>query len=90
MIRRRISETLIIEDGHVCCASCGHRLVATGQTWKPHARLRAVPLKSLPGAGMGLEDRVVIRQFSCPGCAALLDSETALPEDPFLVDIVAG
>ena len=33
-------------------------------------------------------ERVVLRRFACPGCGALLDSETALPEDPFLNDVL--
>jgi acetone carboxylase gamma subunit len=32
----------------------------------------------------------VIRRFSCPSCGALLDSETALPGEPFLEDVVLG
>ena len=31
---------------------------------------------------------VRLRQFCCPGCGALLDSETALAGDPFLDDVV--
>ena len=31
----------------------------------------------------------LLREFVCPGCGALLDSEIALPGDPFLEDIVA-
>ena len=33
-------------------------------------------------------ERVVLRRFACPACGALLDSETALPEDPFLDDVL--
>ena len=45
------------------------------------------PVRGLPGAGSAIEERVVLRLFSCPGCGALLDTETALPEDPFLEDL---
>jgi acetone carboxylase gamma subunit len=30
----------------------------------------------------------ILRHFGCPGCGALLDSEMALPGEPFLDDIV--
>jgi acetone carboxylase gamma subunit len=30
----------------------------------------------------------MLRQFCCPACGALLDTETALPGDPFLDDVV--
>ena len=29
-------------------------------------------------------------RFACPQCGHLLDTETALPEDPFLEDVVAA
>jgi len=32
--------------------------------------------------------RILLRQFYCPGCAALLDAEQALAEDPYLNDQV--
>lgn len=90
MTRRRISETLHVANGRICCTGCGHDLAAAGTTWKPAAAVSATPLNSLPGAGMGVEARAVIRRFACPRCATLLDSETALPEDPYLEDIVAA
>lgn len=42
------------------------------------------------GAGSNVEPRVALRRFACPQCGHLLDTETALPEDPFLEDIVAA
>ena len=34
-----------------------------------HAALLTMPVKSLPGAGSAIEDRVVLRHFCCPYCA---------------------
>ena len=45
-------------------------------------------LMPIGGAEQHVCNRVVLRRFACPGCGALLDSETALPEDPFLNDIL--
>jgi acetone carboxylase gamma subunit len=42
----------------------------------------------IPGSTSSTHPDVEIRHFSCPACGALLDSETALPEDPFLDDIL--
>ena len=84
----RISATLAVADGSICCASCGHRLAPAGMSWKQHATLLTIPVKSLPGAGSAIEDRVVLRQFCCPKCADLLDTETAMPDDNFLEDVV--
>jgi acetone carboxylase gamma subunit len=84
----RISPSLRAKDGKICCAACDQALSPVGKGWKRHARLSMIPVKDMPGASMGLHARVVIRRFSCPNCLHLLDSETALPEDPFLDDIV--
>jgi acetone carboxylase gamma subunit len=87
-MRRRISETLFVEAGHICCASCAHRLAPANGGWKSAAALSTVAVAALPGAGMNVHPQVVLRRFCCPKCGHLLDTETALPEDPFLEDVV--
>jgi acetone carboxylase gamma subunit len=89
-MKKRISESLVVEDGKICCASCAQALAPAGAGWKKHAALSTVPVKDLPGAGSNVEPRVVLRRFACPRCGHLLDTETALPEDPFLEDVVAA
>jgi len=84
----RISSTLVAKDRMTCCAACGHALAPLGKSWKQHAAVSTVAATSLPGAGTGLDRRVVLRRFACPNCLRLLDTETALPEDPFLEDVV--
>ncbi len=84
----RISESLLIAKGKTACAACGYALAKAGAPWKAHAALTTQAVRALPGAGSAIEERVVLRLFSCPGCAALLDTETALPEDPFLEDVL--
>ncbi|SED91557.1 hypothetical protein SAMN05443249_5898 [Beijerinckia sp. 28-YEA-48] len=44
------------------------------------------PAADLPGQGLGIGLDVMIRQFSCKQCGALLDTEVALSGDPFLND----
>jgi acetone carboxylase gamma subunit len=73
-MRVRVSESLFAERGQVCCASCLHALAPVGQSWKKAAAVSTVG---------------VLRRFSCPRCGYLLDTEVALPEDPFLEDVVA-
>lgn len=87
---RRISQTLVIDGGNTACAECRTALARTGMPWKPHAVLKTQPVGALPGAGSAIEERVVLRLFSCPACGSLLDTETALPEDPFLEDLPAA
>lgn len=88
MSRQMISATLAIEKGNIVCVDCGRALVEAGQPWKRHAALTSKPIKDLPGAASAVDAKVVLRYFACPGCGSLLDTETALPEDPFLDDEV--
>jgi acetone carboxylase gamma subunit len=93
-MKQRISETLEFRGGtgdyRICCGKCGHALAPAGTNWKPLAVLSVVPVGQLPGASSAVHPEVVFRQFCCPGCGTLLDCETALPDDPFLNDIVAA
>jgi acetone carboxylase gamma subunit len=86
----RLSMTLERHDGRTCCRSCKTPIAAVTESWKARAALNIMGVAHLPGAGLGVDREVVIRQFSCPACGTLLDSETALPGDPFLEDVVTG
>jgi acetone carboxylase gamma subunit len=87
-MRTRISANLFADAGQIFCASCSGQLASTNSSWKRAAALSTVPVAALPGAGSNVESRVVLRRFCCPHCGHLLDTETALPEDPFLEDVV--
>ena len=71
----------------IVCSDCGARLGPAGEPWKPHAVLREWPIRDQSTGDTG-DDRVVRREFGCPGCGALLDTETALDGDPFLDDVL--
>jgi acetone carboxylase gamma subunit len=87
-MRTRIASSLYAEGGQICCSACSAPLAPANASWKREAALSTVPVSTLPGAGSNIEPRVVLRHFSCPRCGHLLDTETALPEDPFLEDVV--
>jgi acetone carboxylase gamma subunit len=89
-MKKRISESLVVEHGKICCASCAHVLAPAGSSWKQAAALSTVAVKDLPGTGSSVEPRVVLRRFACPRCGHLLDTEKELPEDPFLEDVVSA
>lgn len=86
-----ISPTVAILEGTngpvAGCAACGHDLGPASGDWKAHAVRREVPLAEAGGEAYftGFEG-VVLRHFYCPACAALLDTETATPQDPVLTD----
>lgn len=84
----RQSRTLIIDNGSTCCALCKKAISSAGHPWKSSTNIVITKVKDIPGSTSSTHPDVEIRQFTCPGCGALLDSETALPDDPFLDDIV--
>ena len=87
-MKQRISTSLFAENRQICCVSCSGHLAAVREKWKRKVMLSTIPVATLPGAGSNVKSRVVLRCFSCPHCGHLLDTETALPEDPFLEDVV--
>lgn len=88
----RLSATLearLVEgEPHVVCVACPTPLGPTQSPWKPAAVLSEMPMKGVGGEAYSVGDQVLLRRFHCPGCGALLDTETALPDDPFLNDEV--
>ena len=85
----RYSNTLYLKkhaDGvQVTCSACDRALAPADDSWKKSAALTELPANQLPGpyrTGQGL----LLRQFCCPQCGALLDTELALPGEPFLED----
>lgn len=89
---KAISAMLEIRDGGkgpmVCCRSCGQALAPLGTSWKAVVRRRDVSMHGVGGTAYTGADEAVLRQFCCNGCGALLDSEMALPDEPFLEDVV--
>ena len=84
----RLSPTLTLVAGRVCCTACGGALASAAEPWKPRARLDERPIAALGAAYDTGFDGVVVRRFSCPDCGTLLDTETAMPGDPYLDDRV--
>jgi acetone carboxylase gamma subunit len=84
------SLAIIDMDGEkkIACQACERPLVASGEPWKPSALVKELPMQGAGGDAYASADHVVLRQFYCPGCAALLDTETAMSEDPFLNDVI--
>lgn len=69
------------------CAACRQTLGPASDPWKEHAVQREIPLSAAGGPAWDTgHDGVVLRQFFCPSCAALLDTETATERDAVLID----
>ena len=89
----RISPTLSATDsGDICCNACGHNVAPHDPTiqWKDKAALATEPVRGIAGWPDAVHPQLVLRKFACPSCGSLLDSEVALPEDPYLYDVVIG
>ncbi len=77
----------LAEGDRICCARCGYALAFPGSAWKQATIVRESPTDDLAGeTATGEPAETILRQFVCRGCGSLLDSETALPGEPFLED----
>jgi N-methylhydantoinase B len=68
------------DRGLALCVACGHALAPLQENWKLHAVDRTEPLTAL--GELMTSTRFILRRFSCPACAALLDAEMTLPREP--------
>ena len=85
----RISASLVVNDtGQIACMGCDQELGPKGKPWKEAAQIDEAPLKGSGGQPYSNASNILLRRFYCPGCAKLLDTETALDGDPFLNDFV--
>lgn len=76
-------------DGDLKCRSCHTVLCGSEQEWKENVKLDERSLKEIAGEAYSSTDQdVLYRQFFCPGCGGLLDSEIALKGEPYLKDRV--
>ena len=75
------------ESARTQCTWCGHELGAGRQRWKDRVVVRALPMEAAGRFRDGAEG-LVLRQFYCPRCATLLDTEVVLETDPPLYDEV--
>jgi hypothetical protein len=73
------------ENWVVGCADCGAVLSAGTRPWKDRARARERPLGAVMPIYATRAD-LVLREFCCPGCGGLLDTEMALAGEPPLRD----
>ena len=72
------------------CTRCGHDICAATENHKLHALIHE---GSVQEAGPHVnpyhlgDDKFVFRQFYCPGCTALINTEVALKDEPILWDV---
>jgi acetone carboxylase gamma subunit len=86
-----MSESLVILEHEnrkvISCRKCKCALGPAGVPWKQYASLVERPIQELCKPYTAAE-KVMLRNFACPDCGTLLDTEIALEDDPFLDDIL--
>jgi acetophenone carboxylase len=84
---------LDIDSETIACLNCDSTLCSADENYREHVALRTGPITE---AGPGFipvseklgEDRdIEFREFFCPDCGVLLQSDFAKSDDPILYDI---
>lgn len=91
MSEQRLTEYVDGVDGEIRCRRCGHVLGPAGKSFKLGALVRELPLTEanphVRDPSIYTDSTVVFRQFVCPGCATLLETEVAVDGAPPQWDI---
>lgn len=86
MSERGLTEYLHVVDGEIRCRGCGHVLGPAGRNFKHGALVREQPLSegnpTLRDPAIYTDSTVVFRQFICPGCGTMLETEVAVDGAP--------
>lgn len=90
----RLTEYLRAVDGEIRCGRCDHVLGPAGRNFKLGALVRDVPLSegnpTLRDPAIYTDSTVVLRQFICPGCGTMLETEIAVDGAPPQWDVRVG
>ncbi len=86
---RPLGEYLQRTDHGVQCTWCGEHVNDGSRPWKLDAHTVESPL-SAAGPLRESADGLILRQFVCPSCATLLETDAALPGDPVVHDEVVA
>jgi N-methylhydantoinase B len=84
---RQLDHHLAVDDaGTIVCRRCGHGLCGADRNFKDGAVMKVRPIQDanplIVDPAIFIDDEVVFRQFFCPGCATLLETEVILASSP--------
>jgi N-methylhydantoinase B len=91
------TETVSVRDVDgtplLCCAACREILGALEAGYRDgcgclDTRLEAIDPELFLDPLEQLEETLVLRHYTCPGCAALLDADICRPTDPSYIDVL--
>jgi N-methylhydantoinase B len=84
----------ITDEGQIVCRKCGHDLGAADVNFKEHAVCKVRSIRDanplIVDPEIFIDDKVVFRQYFCPGCATLLENEVILETSPAVWDKQVG
>jgi N-methylhydantoinase B len=76
----------INDDSRVVCRRCGHELGGIDENFKDHTVCKTRSIQDanplIVDPEIFIDDKVVFRQYFCPGCATLLENEVILEASP--------
>jgi N-methylhydantoinase B len=91
MSDRVLSDAVEVVSGESRCRRCGHGLGPSSRNYKLGALVRDLPVTegnpTLRDPVIYADETVAFRQFVCPGCATLLETEIAIAGGPPQWDI---
>ena len=94
MSERRLAESLVVAGDEIRCRACGHALGPAERNFKLGALVRDLPLTdgnpALRDPSIYTDSSVAFRQFICPGCGTMLETEVAVDGAPPQWDIRVG
>ncbi|MES3160811.1 MAG: hydantoinase B/oxoprolinase family protein [Halorubrum sp.] len=79
-----LSVERVEERAYVRCDGCGSVLAPASTNWKEYASVAERPV-SQAGTNSSAPEGYCLREFYCPDCGTLLDTEVAHEDDPPLV-----
>lgn len=87
----RVAEGLLLASGLLACSKCEHEICSAAENYKLHCVLIERPVKAtnpyVLDPKVYVDDKMVFRNYACPSCGLLLQTEMARPSDPPLWDI---
>jgi N-methylhydantoinase B len=92
---RQVSEGLLLvekQQGYVlACRKCQTELCAATENYKQHCALTVLPVTAanphVLDPKLYVDDEIVFRNYACPACGVLIETEIARPDDPPLAEL---
>lgn len=85
-----LGEYVEVVEGKVCCRKCVRKISLEEENYKAKLKIRELPVTQagymLNDSALYVDVPMVFRQFICPGCATLMETELVAKSTPILED----